>query len=69
MGMLKKAGNLGLVALLLLVAAGAGMAEATGTWTVDLSSVSGDVTTVGTAVLAVAALIFGFRIVRRMVGR
>lgn len=55
----------GLAVLLLM----SGMAEAVGTWTVDLSGVSADLTTVGLAILAVAALIFGFRTVRRMVGR
>lgn len=38
------------------------------TWSVDLTSLSADVITVGTAVLAIAAVIFGFRVVRRMIG-
>lgn len=56
----------GLAAAAALPAA-AGSAEAA--WTVDISSVSTDVTTVGVAILALAALIFGFRIVKRMIGR
>ncbi|TAN40220.1 MAG: hypothetical protein EPN22_17470 [Nitrospirae bacterium] len=39
------------------------------TWTVDLTGLTTDVTAVGTAILAVAVVIFGFRTVRRMVGR
>lgn len=56
------------------VAAVVGMAAsvavpAEAAWTVDLTSTTTDITTVGTAVLALSALIFGFRVVRRMVGR
>lgn len=56
-----------LVALLAVLAFGlVGQAEAA--WTVDLTSLTTDVTTIGTAILALAVVIFGFRVVRRMVG-
>ncbi len=58
----------GVLALALALFA-VGNAEATGTWTVDLSSVTGDITTIGLAILGLVALIFGFRVVRRMLGR
>jgi hypothetical protein len=38
-------------------------------WTVDVSSISGDVTTVGAAILSIAALILGYRIVKGLVKR
>jgi len=53
----------GVLALVGLV----GSAEAA--WTVDISSVTADITTVGVAILGLVALMFGFRIVRSMLGR
>jgi hypothetical protein len=38
-------------------------------WTVDLSGITTDVTTIGGAVLSVAAVILGFRLVKGMVNR
>jgi hypothetical protein len=56
-----------------LVAAGTavvvGASQASAAWTVDLTSVTTDVTTIGGAILALTAVIFGFRVVRRMIGR
>jgi len=58
-----KALLLGFLALVGLV----GSAEAA--WTVDISTVTTDITTVGVAILGLVALMFGFRIVRSMLGR
>lgn len=47
-------------------AATAGQAEAA--WTVDVAGLTTDVTTIGASLLAVAVVIYGFRVVRRMIG-
>lgn len=44
-------------------------ASAEAAWSVDVSDLTTDVTTVGGALLGVALVIYGFRTVRRMVGR
>lgn len=44
-----------------------GMSEAA--WTIDLTALTTDVTTIGATLLALTVVIFGFRVVRRMVGR
>lgn len=46
---------------------GAGSAEAA--WTVDLTALTTDVNTIGATLLALTVVIFGFRVVRKMVGR
>jgi len=38
-------------------------------WTVDLAGLTTDVTTIGATLLALTVVIFGFKVVRRMVGR
>lgn len=43
-------------------------AYAQATWTVDVTGLTTDVTTIGLALLGVALVIYGFRVVRRMVG-
>lgn len=45
----------------------AGQSEAA--WSVDLTALTTDVTTIGATLLALGVVIFGFRVVRRMVGR
>ncbi|MCZ7627189.1 MAG: hypothetical protein C3F12_00160 [Candidatus Methylomirabilota bacterium] len=56
----------------LVAAAGAVLvgspAYAEATWTVDVAGLTTDVTTIGLALLGVAVIIYGFRVVRRMVG-
>ena len=62
--------NWGLVGLFALMVFGLAVssAEATGTFTIDLASATTDAVAAGVAILAVCVSIYGFRIVRRMVG-
>lgn len=52
-----------------LAAVVVGASQADAAWTVDLTSVTTDVVTIGGAILALTGVIFGFRVVRRMIGR
>lgn len=57
----------GSVAAVAVVVAGA--ADASAAWTIDTTAITTDVTAIGTSLLALALVLFGFRVVRRMVGR